>query len=255
MSLSWSDIQELVVPIRISLLITWKLLNQGCLMVMLVSSLRKFYGIYVTNDHGYVSTSRPFCHSWLICRFVPRVTRGVPLVERELLALPEHLNSPPVFSGVDVAGSFVFCVVFCRSSFVIFSLDVVLSVLRFTDAGYLIDIFILFLYIFLCGIPKKNVGGLWIFKLKFYSCILVIMTVSLWRNPENKPKNPVSWHLIIVLKHFFEQRVFKNVILSLLTVHFKFRNSNFHWPNVLSQIIRNLILYHQCTYENIYNRR
>ena len=129
MSLSWSDIQELVVPIRIYLLITWKLLNQGCLMVMLVSSLRKFYGIYVTNDHGYVplvvSTSRSFCHSWLICGFVTRVTRGVPLVERELLALPEHPNSPPVFSGVDVAGSFVFCVVFCRSSFVIFSLDVV----------------------------------------------------------------------------------------------------------------------------------
>ena len=153
MSLSWSDIQELVVPIMISLLITWKLLNQG-LMVMLVSSLRKFYGIYVTNDHGYVplvvSTSRPFCHSWLICGFVTRVTRGVPLVERELISLPEHPNSPPVFSGVDVTGSFVFCVVFCRSSFVIFSLNVVLSVLRFTDSGYLIDIFILFfIYIFM----------------------------------------------------------------------------------------------------------
>ena len=36
--------------------------------------------------------------------------RRVPL---ELLTLQEHLSSPPVFSGVSVARSFVFYVVFC----------------------------------------------------------------------------------------------------------------------------------------------
>ena len=35
-------------------------------------------------------------------------------VEQELLTLSEHLSSPPVFSGVRVAGSLVFCVVFYR---------------------------------------------------------------------------------------------------------------------------------------------
>jgi hypothetical protein len=32
-----------------------------------------------------------------------------------------HLSSPPVFSGVRVARSLVFCVMFCRSSFVLLS--------------------------------------------------------------------------------------------------------------------------------------
>jgi hypothetical protein len=36
----------------------------------------------------------------------------VPLVVQELITLPEHLSSPLVFSGVCVAQSLVFCVVF-----------------------------------------------------------------------------------------------------------------------------------------------
>jgi len=31
--------------------------------------------------------------------FVTRVTRQVPLLEQKFLTLPEHLSSPPVFSG------------------------------------------------------------------------------------------------------------------------------------------------------------
>ena len=86
------------------------------------------YGIYVTNDHGYVplvgNTSRSFPHSWLITGFVTRLTRRVPLVEQELLILPEHLSSPPVFSGVRVTRSLVFSVCFVDRclSFCTFSL-------------------------------------------------------------------------------------------------------------------------------------
>jgi hypothetical protein len=40
-------------------------------------------------------------------------------MEQELLTLPEHLSSPPGFSGVRVVRSLVFCVVFCRSLFVL----------------------------------------------------------------------------------------------------------------------------------------
>jgi hypothetical protein len=36
----------------------------------------------------------------------------VSLVEQELLTLPEHLSSSPVFSGVRVTGSLVLCVCF-----------------------------------------------------------------------------------------------------------------------------------------------
>ena len=43
-----------------------------------------------------------------MARFVTRLTRRVPLVEQKLLTLPEHLSSPPVFSGVRVTRSLVY---------------------------------------------------------------------------------------------------------------------------------------------------
>ena len=78
--------------------------------------------------HGYVplvvNTSRSFPHSWLITGFVTRLTRRVSLVEQELPSLQEHLSSPPVVSGVEVAGSLVVfvcfvdrCLSFCPFSF------------------------------------------------------------------------------------------------------------------------------------------
>ena len=74
------------------------------------------WNICVTNDHRYfplvVNTSQFFPHSWLITRFVTRLTRRVPLVEQELLTLPEHLSSPPVFSWVRVTLSLDLCVCF-----------------------------------------------------------------------------------------------------------------------------------------------
>ena len=39
-----------------------------------------------------------FPRSWLITEFVTRITRRLSLVEQELLTIPEHLSSPPVFS-------------------------------------------------------------------------------------------------------------------------------------------------------------
>jgi len=71
-----------------------------------------------------VSTSRSSTHSWLITGFVTRLTRRVPLVEQELLTLPEHLRSPPVLSGVRITRYlvlfvyFIFrCLSFCTFSF------------------------------------------------------------------------------------------------------------------------------------------
>jgi hypothetical protein len=53
-----------------------------------------------------------FPHSWLITGFVTRLTRRVPLVEQELLTLPEHPSSPPVLSGVRVTRYLILCVCF-----------------------------------------------------------------------------------------------------------------------------------------------
>ena len=67
---------------------------------------------------------RSFPRSWLITGFVTRLTRRVPLAEQELPTLPEHLSSPPVFSGVRVTRSLVLyvcfvdhCLSFCTFSF------------------------------------------------------------------------------------------------------------------------------------------
>jgi hypothetical protein len=52
-------------------------------------------------------------HSWLITGFVTTLIRRVPLVEQELRpTLPEHLSSPPVFSGVRGTQSLALCVCF-----------------------------------------------------------------------------------------------------------------------------------------------
>ena len=72
-------------------------------------------------------------------------TRRVPLVEQELLTLPEHLSSSPVFSGVGVTRSLVLYVCFVDRCFVLFLLAIVLFVLRYTDCNYPIDIFKFFL--------------------------------------------------------------------------------------------------------------
>ena len=56
--------------------------------------------------------------------YLTRLTRRVPEVEQDLLTLPEHLSSPPVFSGVCVTRSLVLyvcfvdhCLSFCTFSF------------------------------------------------------------------------------------------------------------------------------------------
>ena len=54
------------------------------------------------------------------CRLT--VTRRVSHVEQKLVTLPEHLRLPSIFSGVRVARSLIFWVMFCRSLFVVFLL-------------------------------------------------------------------------------------------------------------------------------------
>jgi hypothetical protein len=59
------------------------------------------------NPFQWKNTSRSFPHSWRITGFVTRLIRRVPLVDQELLTLPEHLISPPAFSAVRVTRSLV----------------------------------------------------------------------------------------------------------------------------------------------------
>ena len=67
-------------------------------------------------------------------------------MEQELSTFLEHLNSPPVFSGVRVTRSLVLYVCFVDRclSFCTFAVAIVLSVLRYTDSDYPFVIFKLF---------------------------------------------------------------------------------------------------------------
>jgi len=73
----------------------------------------------------YTGAQHDFHVRWCSCCLA--VTWQVSLVERELLALPEHMNSPSGVSGIRVARSWTLCVVFCRSLFVLFILVIVFS--------------------------------------------------------------------------------------------------------------------------------
>jgi hypothetical protein len=94
----------------------------------------------------------------------------------------ENLSSLPVICGVRVARSLVFCVMFCRSLFVLFflfRLVIVLSVfLRFTESDYHFGIFKLFLSFFLFAIVfpvllfTESDYPFGIFKLLLFYCLL-----------------------------------------------------------------------------------
>jgi len=142
--------------------LTRKLLSQGFLREKLQSSLRMFFGRHhdlvdryeisisqITMDIFRLSwikiRSYTYCDQhrlWLYPGFDYWVTRWVPLVEQELLTLPEHLNSPWFLYG-SCYSSFSFqCSVVC-SMFVFrfILLAMVLSVLDLTISVYPFGIF------------------------------------------------------------------------------------------------------------------
>ena len=65
-------------------------------------------------------------------------------VREDLLTVPEHLKFILVFSAIRVTRSLAFCVILCRSLFVLFLLAIVLSLLRITASDYFFRTFKLF---------------------------------------------------------------------------------------------------------------
>ena len=91
------------------LILFFNLLEQGYFAPRLKSSLQSFSGRHSQPFPFYVLSS-PL--SWLITGFVTKLTRQVSLVEQELPTLPEHMSSPPIFSGICVTRSLVLYVCF-----------------------------------------------------------------------------------------------------------------------------------------------
>ena len=90
-----------------------------------------------TNDHGYF----PLAVISLFMRYnqLNKNNTKVSLEEWELLIFLEHIPSLTVVSGVRVAHSLVFFVLFCRSLFVLLSFFFwQLDLLRFTASKYIL---------------------------------------------------------------------------------------------------------------------
>jgi hypothetical protein len=117
--------------------------------------------------------------------------RQVPLVEQKLLTLPDHLSSPPVFSGVRVTRFFALCVCFvdrclsyCTFSFghcVVFSST-------YTDSDYSFGFFLfrnIYSSIFVRGLGRE-LGSLlsrcflWEFLLFDFLLLILFMFWSFW---------------------------------------------------------------------------
>ena len=109
--------------------------------------------------------------------FVMRAKRRVPLVKHDLFTIPEHqISFSSCFSRVRVVQSIVFCVMFCRSLFIIlfiFHLVSVLSVSRFTVSDNHFDSIKLFMrsYAFHVWVKCQNLSlNIWF----AYSLYLVL---------------------------------------------------------------------------------
>jgi hypothetical protein len=126
----------------------------------------------------------PVLSSFMICisGFVARVTH----VEQDLLTITEHTSSSPILVGS------CFCVVFCKSLFVLFfffHLVNILSLLRFTASDYPFGIFKPFLW--------KHVVCT---KLDIYVLVTITMSISLKEDVNHRWYHPASsqvfrhWH-------------------------------------------------------------
>ena len=113
----------------------------------------------------YVLVSNTIPFQMMFVSFNSNMT--VSLVEQELITLPEHLSSAPVYSGVRIARSFVFFVVFCRSLLVLFLLTIVFSILRCKASDYpLIS-------------SNFSFKRIWILPYDICFCILFVIYISL----------------------------------------------------------------------------
>jgi hypothetical protein len=96
--------------------ICWSHNDNGVGNLCIVTSADEFYDtkgiIRITTCFSGVRVTQSLVLCVLVCR-------SLFVLLQELITLPEHMSSLPVFNRVRVTQSLVFCVMFCRSLFVI----------------------------------------------------------------------------------------------------------------------------------------
>jgi hypothetical protein len=153
----------------------------------------------------FVNTSRSFPRSWLITGLVTRLTRRVSLVEQEPPTLPEHLSSPPVFSGVRVTRSLILYV-FCWSLFVfLYIFFWSLCCLFFFDIRILITLVVSFGH---CVVCSSSIYGFW---LPLWYLLVIVLFVLLRYTDSDYPCG-IFWPLCCLF--FFDIRILITLVVS-----------------------------------------
>jgi hypothetical protein len=153
----------------------------------------------------FVNTSRSFPRSWLITGLVTRLTRRVSLVEQEPPTLPEHLSSPPVFSGVRVTRSLILYV-FCWSLFVfLYIFFWSLCCLFFFDIRILITLVVSFGH---CVVCSSSIYGFW---LPLWYLLVIVLSVLLRYTDSDYPCG-IFWSLCCLF--FFDIRILITLVVS-----------------------------------------
>ena len=114
-------------------------LHRECSFFLSVNTLTIFF-VYILNNHVPNNNGASLQYLCLNILFKNNTAlsnnpKDKPLVEQELKALPEHLGSPPVFSGVRVNPSLVYALWIVVCPFVLF-LFVLSVLLWYTDSDY-----------------------------------------------------------------------------------------------------------------------
>ena len=137
-------------------------------------------------------------------------------MEQDIVILPEYLSSPPVFSEVRVAQCLAFCVVFCRSLFVIFFFWQLRSrrVRDRTVVGFTTTYAISVNHHWCCEFESRSGRGVQHYVIKFVSDLRQVggyfpgppvsstnksdrhdITEILLKVALNQPNQPISWQL------------------------------------------------------------
>ena len=151
-----------------------------------------------------------FPHSRLINGFVTILTQRVPIVEQELLTIPEHLSSPPVISGVRVTRSLILYVCF---------VDRCLSVCTFSFGH--------------CVVCSSSIYGFWL--LLWYLQTLPTQYIISIRNSNNVipsiPSKPnVTNKKTMTDNSIAWQETLQTNWLSVGIIHYSNDNGSFFFP-------------------------
>jgi hypothetical protein len=138
--------------------------------------------------------------------FVNRLTRRMPLVEQDLLTLPEHLSSSPVFSVIRITRSLVLCVCSFGHCVVCSSVFWSLCCLFFCLLAIVLSVLLSFGHCVVCS------SVFWPLCCLFFCLLAIVLSVLL--------RYTNSDYLFVIFKLFLDNICSNYMVLLFLNVFF-----------------------------------